>query len=233
MSQPFSDLQVKETPATEEGKVTLTCSTTCTLTDNSNPSYIWYKNRQRLTNPNTQDNYLSLDQISSEDAGSYSCAVKGYENLRSPVTFVGEPKSLKNPIVGIIVVVLILIICLLGFMWLRRPPLSTSDTQDRRDTVENGQRDSNPVYDNVSGMPMAPTAAQRPITDEQDDVTYASIQHRNQEVPLYSTVPPPETGPGFPICYCEIQQPQCCSIDIGLDSIKSWKPTSVGEGERE
>ncbi|KAK6290778.1 hypothetical protein J4Q44_G00388240 [Coregonus suidteri] len=72
----------------------------------------------------------------------------------------------------------------------RRPPLSTSDTQDRRDTVENGQRDYNPVYDNISGMAMAPNAAQRPITDEQDDVTYASIQHRNQEVPLYSTVPP-------------------------------------------
>ncbi|XP_045072683.1 uncharacterized protein LOC121555889 [Coregonus clupeaformis] len=186
-----TDLQVKETPATEEGKVTLTCSTTCTLTDNSNPSYIWYKNRQRLTNPNTQDNYLSLDQISSEDAGSYSCAVKGYENLRSPVTFVGEPKSLKNPVVGIIVVFLFLIICLFGFMWFRmKDSKSIFDTQDRRDTVENGQRDSNPVYDNISGMAMAPTAAQRPFTDEQDDVTYASIQHRNQEVPLYSTVPP-------------------------------------------
>ncbi|XP_064857207.1 uncharacterized protein LOC115120475 isoform X2 [Oncorhynchus nerka] len=163
-----TDLQVKETPGTEEGKVTLTCSTTCTLTDN--PTYIWYKNGQLLTNPNTQDNYLYLDQISSGDAGSYSCSVKGYENLRSPVTFFGEPKSLKNAVVGIIVVILILILCLFGFMWFRKKASkSTSDTRDRRDTAENGQR---------------------AITDEQDDITYASIQHRNQEVPLDSTVPP-------------------------------------------
>ncbi|XP_045071545.1 uncharacterized protein LOC121577398 [Coregonus clupeaformis] len=218
-----TDLQVKETPATEEGKVTLTCSTTCTLTDNSNPSYIWYKNRQRLTNTNTQDNYLSLDPVSSEDTGRYSCTVEGYNNLHSPVLSVGEQSSLKEAAVGIIVVVLILILCLSGFMWFRKKASkSTFDTQDRRDTVENGQRDYNPVNDNVSGMAMAPTAAQRPITDDQDDVTHASIQHRNQEVPLYSTVPPPETGPGFPIRYCEIQQPQCCSIDIGLDLIQLW-----------
>ncbi|XP_014037640.1 sialoadhesin isoform X2 [Salmo salar] len=180
-----TDLQVKESPGTEEGKVTLTCSTTCTLTDN--PTYIWYKNGQLLTNPNTQDNFLYLDQISSEDAGSYSCSVKGY---RSPVTFVGEPKSLKNAVVGIIVVILILILCLFGFMWFRKKTSkSTTDTRDRRDTAENGQRDSNPVYDNISGMAMTPTAAQRAITDEQDDVTYASIQHRNQEVPPDSTFP--------------------------------------------
>nr|XP_046197732.1 uncharacterized protein LOC124030428 isoform X1 [Oncorhynchus gorbuscha] len=184
-----TDLQVKETPGTEEGKVTLTCSTTCILTDN--PTYIWYKNGQLLTNPNTQDNYLYLDQISSEDAGSYYCSVKGYKNLHSPVTFFGEPKSFKNAVVGIIVVILILILCLFGFMCFRKKASkSTSDTRDRRDTAENGQRDSNPVYDNISGMNLSPIAAQRVITDEQDDITYASIQHRNQEVPLDSTVPP-------------------------------------------
>uniref|UniRef100_A0A8C7JUY4 B-cell receptor CD22 n=2 Tax=Oncorhynchus kisutch TaxID=8019 RepID=A0A8C7JUY4_ONCKI len=131
-----TDLQVKETPGTEEGKVTLTCSTTCTLTDN--PTYIWYKNGQLLTNPNTQDNYLYLDQFSSGDAGSYSCSVVGYENLRSPVMFFGEPKSLKNAVVGIIVVILILILCLFGFMWFRKKASkSTSDTRDSRDTAEN------------------------------------------------------------------------------------------------
>ncbi|XP_036798473.1 sialoadhesin-like [Oncorhynchus mykiss] len=147
-----TDLQVKETPGTEEGKVTLTCITTCTLTDN--PTYIWYKNGQLLTNPNTQDNFLILDPVSSEDTGSYSCAVEDYENC------------------------------------LKKASNSTSDTRDRRDTAENGQRDSSPVYDNISGMTMALTAAQRAITDEQDDVTYPSIQHSNQEVPLDSTVPP-------------------------------------------
>ncbi|XP_029546013.1 B-cell receptor CD22-like [Salmo trutta] len=69
-------LQVKVTPAAE-GQKTLTCSTTCTLTDN--PTYIWYRNGL-----NVQDTSSPMYSISSEDADSYSCAVKGREGLRSP-----------------------------------------------------------------------------------------------------------------------------------------------------
>ncbi|XP_029545591.1 B-cell receptor CD22 [Salmo trutta] len=76
-------LQVKVTPAAE-GQKTLTCSTTCTLT--VNPTYIWYKNGQ-----NVQDNSSPMYSISSEDADSYSCAVKGSEGLRSPAVY--KPKN--------------------------------------------------------------------------------------------------------------------------------------------
>ncbi|XP_071208841.1 B-cell receptor CD22-like [Salvelinus alpinus] len=74
-------LQVKVTPVTvSEGQnVTLTCSTTCTLTDNPYPTYIWYKNGH-VTN---QSNSLFLNPVSSEDAGRYSCAVEGHEDLYS------------------------------------------------------------------------------------------------------------------------------------------------------
>uniref|UniRef100_A0A4W5MB45 Ig-like domain-containing protein n=1 Tax=Hucho hucho TaxID=62062 RepID=A0A4W5MB45_9TELE len=76
-------LQVEVTPATvtEGQRVTLACGTICTLTDNPNPSYIWYKKGQRLTN---QNNSLILNPVSSEDAGRYSCAVEGFEDLHSP-----------------------------------------------------------------------------------------------------------------------------------------------------
>uniref|UniRef100_A0A8C7JG32 B-cell receptor CD22 n=1 Tax=Oncorhynchus kisutch TaxID=8019 RepID=A0A8C7JG32_ONCKI len=76
-------LQVEMTPATvtEGQRVTLDCRTVCTLTDNPNPSYIWYKLGQRLTN---QNNSLILNPVSSEDAGRYSCAVEGFEDLHSP-----------------------------------------------------------------------------------------------------------------------------------------------------
>uniref|UniRef100_A0A8K9WSW3 Ig-like domain-containing protein n=1 Tax=Oncorhynchus mykiss TaxID=8022 RepID=A0A8K9WSW3_ONCMY len=67
-------LQVKVTPAAE-GQKTLTCITTCTLTDN--PTYIWYKNGQ-----NVQGVSSPMYFISSEDADSYSCTVKG--RLSSP-----------------------------------------------------------------------------------------------------------------------------------------------------
>ncbi|XP_058237744.1 uncharacterized protein LOC131347598 [Hemibagrus wyckioides] len=55
----------------------LSCITTCTLSNN--PTYIWYKNGQRVTDQDRNELYLS-----SWNAGSYSCAVKEHEELRSP-----------------------------------------------------------------------------------------------------------------------------------------------------
>uniref|UniRef100_A0A4W5L6N5 Ig-like domain-containing protein n=1 Tax=Hucho hucho TaxID=62062 RepID=A0A4W5L6N5_9TELE len=75
-------LQVKVTPAAE-GQKTLTCSTTCTLTDNPNPTYIWYKNGQRLDEP-TSRQY----SVNSYYSDSYSCAVKGHEDHHSPAVCV-------------------------------------------------------------------------------------------------------------------------------------------------
>ncbi|XP_071208829.1 cell surface A33 antigen-like [Salvelinus alpinus] len=64
-------LQVKLT-----GK-TLTCSTSCTLT--YNPTYIWFKNGDKV-----KEDTSSLYSDSFSDADSYSCAVKGHEDLHSP-----------------------------------------------------------------------------------------------------------------------------------------------------
>nr|XP_029509306.1 B-cell receptor CD22-like [Oncorhynchus nerka]XP_029509307.1 B-cell receptor CD22-like [Oncorhynchus nerka]XP_029509308.1 B-cell receptor CD22-like [Oncorhynchus nerka] len=266
-----SGLQVKVTPATvtEGQKVTLTCSTTCTLSDNPNATYIWYKNGH-VTN---QSNSLFLNPVSSEDAGRYSCSVEGHEDLPSDeetltVTYgpkntsvsvspsggivegssvtltcssdanppvdkytwykknVTSPKATghsynisniisedrgeyyceaQNTIssnnstalmiivagkqtlvltaaVGIIVVVLVVILCLSGLMWFRKK--ASKSPSDTRDTADDGQGDSIPVYDNVSSLAMRPT-------DKQDDIHYASVhfsRSKNQEVPLYSTV---------------------------------------------
>uniref|UniRef100_A0AAZ3PMR0 Ig-like domain-containing protein n=1 Tax=Oncorhynchus tshawytscha TaxID=74940 RepID=A0AAZ3PMR0_ONCTS len=63
-------------------RVTLRCRTKCTV--GLNPTCIWYKNGQRLTNTITSYNSLILEPISSEDAGNYSCAVEGFERILSP-----------------------------------------------------------------------------------------------------------------------------------------------------
>uniref|UniRef100_A0A4W5N654 Ig-like domain-containing protein n=1 Tax=Hucho hucho TaxID=62062 RepID=A0A4W5N654_9TELE len=73
----LTGLLVKVIPAGK--RRTLTCSTTCTLTDNPTPTNIWYKNRQPVKKDSS-----SMYSISSEDADSYSCTVKGREDLRSP-----------------------------------------------------------------------------------------------------------------------------------------------------
>ncbi|XP_042168140.1 uncharacterized protein LOC112240913, partial [Oncorhynchus tshawytscha] len=75
-------LQVKVTPAAE-GQKTLTCSTTCTLTDN--PTYIWYKNGQRLDEPTSQQYSSNLLVVGDSSVNIYSCAVEGHEALHSPV----------------------------------------------------------------------------------------------------------------------------------------------------
>ncbi|XP_029567200.1 B-cell receptor CD22-like isoform X2 [Salmo trutta] len=178
------------------GKIVEGSSVTLTCSSDANPpvdKYTWYK--KNVTSPKASGQSYSITNISSEDSGEYYC---GDENtigaqISTPQLIIVARKqaSVKNASVGIIVVVLVLILCLSVLMWFRKKASkSISDTRDRRDTVENGQQDSSPVYDNVSGMAMTHTAAPTVDTDNQDSVHYASIQHRNQEVPEYSTAQP-------------------------------------------
>ncbi|KAM9490186.1 uncharacterized protein ACWYII_002909 [Salvelinus alpinus] len=104
------------------------------------------------------------------------------------IIITGKQTSVMTVAVEIIVVVLVLILCVSGFMWIRKKgSKSTSDIKDRAD---DGQGDCSPMYDNISGMAMTPTAAQRADRGEQDDSHYTSVHFsgsNNQEVPLYST----------------------------------------------
>ncbi|KAL6482257.1 hypothetical protein MHYP_G00103370 [Metynnis hypsauchen] len=65
---------------TEGETADLTCKTTCSLTD---PTFIWYKDGRPLTTKTIKNNQLHLQTVSSEDAGSYSCAVRGDQHLHS------------------------------------------------------------------------------------------------------------------------------------------------------
>ncbi|XP_030636346.1 B-cell receptor CD22-like [Chanos chanos] len=78
-----TDLQVETPERVKEGDtVTLKCRTTCSLSNT--PTFIWYKNGHVLTRKTIKNNELSLHSVSSEDRGSYMCAVQGHENLPSP-----------------------------------------------------------------------------------------------------------------------------------------------------
>ena len=84
-----SDLQVKVTPGTvtEGSWVTLTCSTTCTLTEIPNPTYIWYKNGEYLFSDSSPQYQYSVSRGGSD---SYSCALRDPDKLSSPEVTVGE-----------------------------------------------------------------------------------------------------------------------------------------------
>ncbi|XP_041731339.1 B-cell receptor CD22-like [Coregonus clupeaformis] len=75
-------LEMDPTSVSERENVTLTCRTKCTLDPIT--AYSWYKNGQPIPNSNTYSPVYSLFSVSSEDAGRYSCAVEGHEDLRSP-----------------------------------------------------------------------------------------------------------------------------------------------------
>ncbi|XP_064816209.1 B-cell receptor CD22-like [Oncorhynchus masou masou] len=297
-------LEMDPTSVSEGGWVTLRCRTQCTV--GLNPTYIWYKNGQRLTNPVTSYNSRIVYPVSSEDAGNYSCVVEGLERILSPeetltvrygpkntsvsvspsgelvegssvtltcssdanppvdkytwykknvtspkasgqsyiitniisedrgeyyceaqngrgsmnstalmIIVAGKQTSVVTAAVGIIVVVLVLILCLSGLMWFRKKASKPTNT---RDTSDDGQGDSSPVYDNISNMAMTSTAAQTADTDNQDDVHYASVQFshsKNQEVPLYSTV--------------QLHQPQKQDQDVQYAAVKFNLPSSASQ----
>ncbi|XP_045070330.1 sialoadhesin-like [Coregonus clupeaformis] len=75
-------LEMDPTSVSERENVTLTCRTKCTLDPIT--AYSWYKNGQPIPNSNTYSPVYSLFPASSEDAGRYSCAVEGHEDLPSP-----------------------------------------------------------------------------------------------------------------------------------------------------
>ncbi|XP_067354990.1 contactin-1-like [Channa argus] len=83
-----ADLQVKVIPTTDGQTVTLMCSTSCALTETP-AAYIWYKNREFLYE-DWSPWYQEL--VGSEEGVTYSCAIKGYEDLRAPDVSVDSVK---------------------------------------------------------------------------------------------------------------------------------------------
>uniref|UniRef100_A0A672LT11 B-cell receptor CD22 n=1 Tax=Sinocyclocheilus grahami TaxID=75366 RepID=A0A672LT11_SINGR len=75
-----TDLQVEAPERVTEGhNVSLTCKSSCTLTDRA--TFIWYRNSQPLTERRDGNNQLLLQSVRREDAGRYSCALHGHSYI--------------------------------------------------------------------------------------------------------------------------------------------------------
>uniref|UniRef100_A0A671MA99 B-cell receptor CD22 n=1 Tax=Sinocyclocheilus anshuiensis TaxID=1608454 RepID=A0A671MA99_9TELE len=80
-----TDLQVEAPERVTEGhNVSLTCKSSCTLTDRA--TFIWYRNSQPLTERRDGNNQLLLQSVRREDAGRYSCALQEHTYI-SPAVY--------------------------------------------------------------------------------------------------------------------------------------------------
>ncbi|KAL2086690.1 hypothetical protein ACEWY4_017749 [Coilia grayii] len=80
---PALHVKMSRTTVTEGQKVTLNCSSSCP--GDTNPTYIWYHNSLLLDSQKmAKKNKLTLRSATSDNSGSYSCAIKGHEDHPSP-----------------------------------------------------------------------------------------------------------------------------------------------------
>uniref|UniRef100_A0A672LRB0 Ig-like domain-containing protein n=1 Tax=Sinocyclocheilus grahami TaxID=75366 RepID=A0A672LRB0_SINGR len=96
-----TDLQVEAPERVTEGhNVSLTCNSSCTLTDRA--TFIWYRNSQPLTERRDGNNQLLLQSVRREDAGRYSCALHGHKKYSDAVTLnvMYPPKNVSVSING-------------------------------------------------------------------------------------------------------------------------------------
>uniref|UniRef100_A0A8B9LKT0 Ig-like domain-containing protein n=1 Tax=Astyanax mexicanus TaxID=7994 RepID=A0A8B9LKT0_ASTMX len=80
---------------TDSGGKKLICSSTCTLVIHY--TYIWYRNGQPVYGKSCNELYLDDSTV---DAGSYSCAVRGFEKLRSPAVYPPRLPSVSEQVSG-------------------------------------------------------------------------------------------------------------------------------------
>ncbi|XP_029916320.1 sialoadhesin-like [Myripristis murdjan] len=205
-------LEVVVTPSavvTEDKRVTLTCSSSCPLTDNT---YIWYCNGQPLTLTEGQHKQLVLDPVSAQHAGKYSCAVRSHQNIKSPEeTLTVRGPSWTLAAAAGIAAALLLVILLSIFLWIRRKRTSTQTPRpEAQEDTE--QLNHPPVHSSISAVGQEPIRAAQSKPAEQDEHHYSSL-HFSKKNPLYSIDQPPQPQPQ-PEEEVQYAAVNICSADI-------------------
>ncbi|KAI9529163.1 hypothetical protein NQZ68_013470 [Dissostichus eleginoides] len=150
----------------EEGSsVTLTCSS------DANPAanYTWYK--KNADSPKASGQIFTITDFRAEHSGSYSCGAQNkLGRSNSTLYLIVVAGSWKIPAAVTIAVVLLAVISLSVFLWIRRKRASrdSSEPEERADTRE-------------ECVPDQP--------EQQDDLQYASVHFSNNRAePLYSNM---------------------------------------------
>uniref|UniRef100_A0A4W5P6S0 Ig-like domain-containing protein n=1 Tax=Hucho hucho TaxID=62062 RepID=A0A4W5P6S0_9TELE len=189
VSLSVADLYVHIYPAVvEEGvSVFIWCISQCGLPQFFR-GFIWYKDGQRIPNPNDEEGYIMIHTVSSEDAGSYSCALIGQEELHSleaTLTVTKRPVSVLIVVLGVLALLTVTALLVFTFSTLKRRNMGGHDIRMNVQTVSNegahldvSRRDSSPIYENVEHTYADP--------DEKDD-TYTALRRQHWHS-VYDTI---------------------------------------------
>ncbi|XP_055363958.1 sialoadhesin-like [Betta splendens] len=150
-----TDLRVKFAPSrevTEGDRVTLTCATSCPLTNNTN--YLWYRNGRPLT-PTETHKHLVLDPVSRQQAGSYSCGVQTHKDKRSKEKSltVQSLRSVLVPVAAGAAAVVLVIIAVTVCCWIRTKRTLEQPSTSGAGEITVQQLDSGPLYNNICAQP--------------------------------------------------------------------------------
>ncbi|XP_070771472.1 Schwann cell myelin protein-like [Enoplosus armatus] len=170
----------------EGSSVNLTCSS------DANPAanYTWYKENE--DSPKASGQIFTITDIRAEHSGSYYCEAQNSRGRHSSTLHLtAGAGARKAAAIGTITAVILVIVLLAVFLWIRRNRSVTQQSQAGERPGNRPQLNVRPVHDNPSA------AAQRQPAEQQDDLHYASIFFsRHHTECLYSNVRP--AGPRGP-----------------------------------
>ncbi|KAK3509535.1 hypothetical protein QTP70_001183 [Hemibagrus guttatus] len=174
----------------EGDSVTLSCSS------DANPpvlSYSWFKQSAAADTLLTTGQSYSISYISSQHSGLYYCTVHNQLGHRNSTPTQLDVLVLKNTVLMFIMVGLFVFLALTlipGALWMWKRKRSSANGHSS--TGENGQPQSDAVYENIS----ASNFSRRVASGDQDDVRYVSViikRSPTQEVSLSPRHPPDTT----------------------------------------
>lgn len=132
---------VPSAEVTEGQRVTLTCSTSCPLPENT--AYIWFFNKQNLSMTLNQNKHILLDPVSSQHVGNYSCAVNSSLLISSPEQALTVKARVVLPVAIMNIVKLVFLVLILSavsklcmIVKKRKTVTATPEQREKEQTVQ-------------------------------------------------------------------------------------------------
>uniref|UniRef100_UPI0037E73601 B-cell receptor CD22-like n=1 Tax=Semicossyphus pulcher TaxID=241346 RepID=UPI0037E73601 len=164
----------------EGSSVNLTCSS------DANPAatYTWHKENGDSTSVSGQ--IFTITDFTAEHSGNYYCEAQNKRGRsNSTLHLIVAAGSRTSAAIGGITAVLLAIILLTVFLWIRRKKSFPQHCMGGKRSDNSAQPNQGPVHDNLSA------AARTHPAEQQDDLHYATIHFfQSQADALYSNIRP-------------------------------------------